>query len=360
MRAMRRGFTLIELLVVISIIAVLIALLLPAVQSAREAARRAQCSNNLKQIALAAHSYHSTFNVVPMLCAYGKFSAGQNGNYTASWVIALLPYIEQTTMAAAYNFSAPAVVLGTAGFENTTVTYNQISTLLCPSENVPQRPAYTATTNYVGNYGGPGQITCYSGTIIPVADFSVVSHNGPQVGKVGPVIFEAIRDGLTNTAFFSERLHGIAGSQPVTPGQSASSKRGTFSVTASVSGIALTDATSFAQACKSTSGTSINSDHSGSTAYATHPWFLNLVSYNHTGTPNSSTCLNSGETPADAQSAGYVGPYGSAPATSNHPGGVQVAMADGSVRFVRDSVAPDIWRGVGTRFGKEIIPSDAF
>ena len=368
MRAMRRGFTLIELLVVISIIGVLIALLLPAVQSAREAARRAQCSNNLKQIALASHSYHSTSNVVPAMCMYpgGQFF-NQNAGFTASWVIALLPYIEQTAMAAAYNFSAPAVVVtaGSVGQENTTVTYTQIATLLCPSESIVQRPALTGTTNYVGNYGGPGQVSCYSGTIVPVADLNVIKYQGNSLGKVGPVTLEAIRDGTTNTAFFSERLFGLAGSPPVTAGQSSNSKRGTFAVPAPTSGIGsgLNGATSIAQACKSipATNTSANSDRSGNTAYATHPWFVNLVSYNHVATPNSSSCQDtSGEPQNDAINAGYVGPYGAAPATSNHPGGVHVAFADGSVRFIKDSISPTIWWGIGTRLGKEIIPGDAY
>jgi prepilin-type N-terminal cleavage/methylation domain-containing protein/prepilin-type processing-associated H-X9-DG protein len=362
----RRGFTLIELLVVISIIAVLIALLLPAVQSAREAARRAQCTNNLKQIALAAHSYHATSNVVPALCMYpgGQFF-NQNAGYTASWLVALLPYIEQSSMFSAYNFSAPAVTLSaTAGLENTTVTNNQISTMLCPSESAGQRPSLSGTTNYVGNYGGPGQISAYSGTIIPVGDLNVIKYTGPALGRVGPVNFEGIRDGQTNTAFFSERLYGLAGSPTETPGPRSDSKRATYAVNDTGTGVgtAATGAATFAQDCKSlqATSTSINSDRSGNTAYATHPWFVNLVSYNHVTNPNSSTCQDvGGEAQSDATMAGYVGPYGAAPANSNHPGGVHVAFADGSVRFIKDSIAQNVWWGIGTRFGKEIISSDA-
>ena len=368
MRAMRRGFTLIELLVVISIIGVLIALLLPAVQSAREAARRAQCSNNLKQIALAAHSYHATSNVVPALCMYPGGQSAQSLNWSASWVVALLPYIEQTAMAAAYNFSAPAIALSaTTGLENTTVTYNQIATMLCPSESIVQRPALTSVTNYVGNYGGPGQISCYSGTIIPVADYNLdktKGYTGPSLGRVGPVSFESIRDGQSNTAMFSERLFGLAGSPPVTAGQSSNSKRGTFSVSPATSGVGsgLAGANSLLQACKTIAAgnMSINSDRSGTPACAAHPWFINVVSYNHVVTPNGSTCLNaSGEAQPDATTAQYVGPFGAAPATSNHPGGVHVAFADGSIRFIKDSIAPNVWWGIGTRLGKEVISSDA-
>src|SRR6185312_14295543 len=89
----------------------------------------------------------------------------------------------------------------------------QLATLLCPSENEPNRPASTATTNYAGNYGGPGQITAYSGTIIPVGD-----PNGAPLGRLGPLTMEGVRDGLSNTALFSEILHGLQGSPAVHPG----------------------------------------------------------------------------------------------------------------------------------------------
>ena len=363
MRRSRRGFTLIELLVVISIIGVLIALLLPAVQSAREAARRTQCGNNLKQLGLAVHNYHTSSNVVPPMVTYPGGQFTQSGGWASCWTVAILPYIEQTNMASAYNFSAPAVVVSASmGLENTTVTYNQISTFLCPSEDIPVRPALTATTNYVANFGGPGQIEGYSGVIVPVGDFSTINLSGPAVGRVGPVNFEGIRDGLTNTAMFAEHLHGQPGSPPVHPGPGSNAKRGVFS--ASGPGMktgGFTAATTFVAACKSLPGTttSLNSDHLSNTAFATHPWFLSLVSYNHVGPPNSLNCLNSTGDSATA-SSGYVGPSGSAPPTSNHPGGVQICMSDGSVRFVRDSVDQTIWMAIGTRFGKEIVDASGF
>jgi len=363
-RSSRRGFTLIELLVVISIIAVLIALLLPAVQSAREAARRTQCGNNLKQLGLAVHSYHTTTNVIPPLSTYpgGQFTA--SSGWSASWMVAILPYIEQTAMASAYNYSAPAVVLasGTGGLENLTVTSTQVATFLCASENVPVRPALTATTNYVGNYGGPGQIAGYSGTIIPTGDPNVILNLGPALGRVGPVSIEAVRDGVTNTALFSERLHGLAGNPPVQPGPSSNSKRGTFATSGPGPTSGPAGAATFIQSCKSLSGTtaSANSDHLGSDAFATNPWYLSMVSYNHFGAPNSLNCQNTSGDASFIATNGYVGPSGSSPATSNHSGGVQVCMADGSVRFVKDTVDLRIWWAVGTRFGREVIDATAF
>ncbi len=369
MKRARRGFTLIELLVVIAIIAVLIALLLPAVQSAREAARRAQCSNNLKQLGLAVHSYHGTANVVPALCMYPGGQFNQSGGWAASWAIALLPYVEQSVMFSAYNFYAPAVVLsapsgGVSGLENTTVTYTQLSTFLCPSEPNANRPALTATSSYVANYGGPGQIAGYSGVIVPIGDPNTILGIGPSMGRVGPVTFESIRDGQSNTAMFSEHLYGITGSPKVAPGNGANSKRGIFSVSPSGAGLASRGpgATAMLQACQSLSATSISvdSDRLSNTAYATNPWYLSMVSYNHLGSPNSLNCMNASAEASFVTSASYVGPLGSAPATSNHPGGVHVAFADGSVRFVKDGVNSAVWWGIGTRYGKEIIASDSY
>ena len=355
MRAMRRGFTLIELLVVISIIAVLIALLLPAVQSAREAARRAQCSNNLKQLGLAVHNYVSSFNVIPAMCMYPGSGPNATYGWTPSWVIPLLPHIEQSNLFAAYNFSTSAVVISSSsGLENTTCTYTQLSTFLCPSENEITRPASEATTNYYGNYGGPGQNAAYTGTIVPVGD---PAGKTTPLGRLGPVTFEAVRDGLSNTALFSEKLHGLPGSPTVYPGTS-DGKRGIFAATTNNAiGSGAAAAVAFVQSCQSvpSSTTSSSSDRFGNNAYATYPYHVGMANYSHVGTPNSLSCLNSGDTSGSS----YVGPGGSAPPTSNHPGGVHVTFTDGSVRFIKDSINQQVWWGIGTRNGREIIGSDS-
>ena len=359
----RRGFTLIELLVVISIIAVLIALLLPAVQSAREAARRAQCTNNIKQLALAIHNYSTSSNVVPAQCMSPGGQATISQGWAPPWTLAILPQLEQSALFSAYNFAAPVVVLGGgAGQENTTVSYTQLATFLCPSEDTGVRPSLAATTNYVGNYGGPGQIQCYSGTVAPLVDLNRVFNGAtaPSFGRTGPIALEAIRDGLSQTALISERLHGLDGSPTVYPG-TADGKRGVFSISPSGAGYntGATGASTFAAACKgmAASTASVNSDHLGNNAFASYPWHLGMVNYNHLGTPNSLSCMNAA---FDASWLTYVGPYGSAPATSNHPGGVNLALADGSVRFIKDSVALSVWWGLGTRNGREVVSSDAF
>ena len=156
----RGAFTLIELLVVIAIIAVLIALLLPAVQAAREAARRSQCTNNLKQLGLSIHNYHSQVNALP---AESMFLGATNGwGWNASWAVATLPNIEQNPLYKAYNFA-----IGPDQPANSTVSYNALSVLLCPSDNQKTRPNNPwAPTSYASNHGGPGILHDWAGTIV--------------------------------------------------------------------------------------------------------------------------------------------------------------------------------------------------
>lgn len=355
MRTRRRGFTLIELLVVISIIAVLIALLLPAVQSARESARRSQCSNNLKQLGLAVHNYSTTSNAIPAMCMYPGGQASISAGFGPPWTIAILAHIEQAPLFAAYNFGT-----STTGADNTTVTYNQIATFLCPSESEVTRPSQYATSHYVGNYGGPGQIQVYSGTIVPVGD-PYTAQKKPPVGKPGPVNIESIRDGTSSTALFSERLYSLPSNPPVNPG-TPDAKRGIFTVTPTgSSGLnsGAAGALALVAACKNLPASQASNNNSAGLGYSSsysHPFYLTTVSYNHVGGPNSIPCDNS----TDAYTIGPIGPMGSVPATSNHPGGVTVGMADGSVRFVRDGVELKVWWGLGTRNGREVISSDAY
>jgi prepilin-type N-terminal cleavage/methylation domain-containing protein len=244
----RFGFSLVELLVVIAIIAVLIALLLPAVQAAREAARRAQCTNNLKQLGLAVHNYHQQTNVLP---ASNMFLGASNGwSYNASWMVFLLPNMEQQPLYNAYNFSCepgvPPAVAATPsdGQSNTTVVYSNISSLLCPSDNQKQRPLNPfAPTNYTGNHGGPGPIRNWSGTIVEF--FTCSSPSTMPVNGWGPGTcwwgadsnlgffgLEGVTDGSSNTSLFSEKLLGIANGSPLPyAGSGSDAKRGAYLLT---------------------------------------------------------------------------------------------------------------------------------
>ena len=214
----RQGFTLIELLVVIAIIAILIALLLPAVQKVREAANRIQCTNNLKQMALAVHSYHDVYKQLPpnaQVIDYGwGGDSGVPGPETWTWIARSLPYIEQSSLANTYNI--PNGTLGNAVAGLTTV----IPVLVCPSANNPSGPQ-TDWPNIPGvamsliNYKG-----C-SGSNWEWGNFIVIDPN-PNMGGNGlddgngifyrtdgnrPLSITGITDGTSNTFMIGEDMH---------------------------------------------------------------------------------------------------------------------------------------------------------
>lgn len=356
----RRGFTLIELLVVIAIIAVLIALLLPAVQSAREAARRAQCVNNLKQLALAVHNYESQNKVFP---GQTTWPAGQiqSWGWSYSWSLSITPQMEQQPVYNAFNFDA-GIFGNASGYTyqraNTTVAYLQIGYLLCPSENLNQAPQTPyGTSNYVGNYGGPGVIRTYTGIFVPFGG----ANGWTSDSNAGPVGMSGILDGTSNTALFSERLIGVRGSPKVTPND-ANAKRGIFFApqgqpTNSGNGAL---ALQFLGSCKSMPNTtqSIRSDADGYVWLTGYPYHICVNSYHHFGPPNTLTCQN----PSDGNTSWLTfGNFtGTNPPTSNHPGGVNVAFADGSVRFIKDTVNVQSWWALGTRAGGETISADSY
>jgi prepilin-type N-terminal cleavage/methylation domain-containing protein/prepilin-type processing-associated H-X9-DG protein len=359
MRKRRLGFTLIELLVVIAIIAVLIALLLPAVQAAREAARRSQCVNNLKQLGLAVHNYVSSNAVLPVQSMYPTASAASWG-WSYGWGLGLLPYMEQQPAFSAFNFSIGIFGNGN-GFTyqqgNNTVCRMRIAGFLCPSDSIKKMPAEPyGGTNYVGNYGGPGQLAtlnangAFSGTIIP--------NGWYNDSNLGPLGIESITDGTSNTALFSERLLGLVGSPSITMGDK-NAKRGIFNATGPVAGSGAAGVQQFLAACKAlpTTTTSVRSDGNGYTWFAGYPWHIAVNAYTHVGAPNSISCNNTAD---QGGWLSFTGPLGSAPPSSNHPGGVNMAFADGSVRFLKDSISlPTFW-AVGTRDVGEVLSSDSY
>ena len=238
----RRGFTLIELLVVVAIIAVLIALLLPAVQAARESARRAQCTNNLKQLGLAMHNYMTSQGTFPPLVQNGSFNVwgntyGTNGLYfdpwPLDWTASLLGQLDQMPL---YNQLNWYVSSGWAGFgsvgwdpQNTSVLSIQIKSLLCPSEDL-QRPAIGPGTrkNYVANIGGPANFYAWSGMLVPLKDNPPLDYAGVYWNQNSGTTFDTagVTDGMTNTAMFSETLIGTLPVGPIA--LSATTRKGTY------------------------------------------------------------------------------------------------------------------------------------
>jgi len=375
MSSKRHGFTLIELLVVIAIIAVLIALLLPAVQSAREAARRAQCVNNLKQLGLAVHNYQQTNNSFPPL--WGNFGVpappngpnGTAGEWPLGWGVGILPYIEQQPLYNATNYSGGAF----NAMNQNTVSNTKISSYVCPSESVKNGPWVASTfINYHASFGGPEPISAWTGPFVPfLSDPSGFPGNSNVypfgVSNLGVVDFSTVTDGLSNTALFSEKLIGLNGYVSVPPGNRPTSLRVSYQTSFATDvtgdpaamgtgGVAM--ATAFLQQCKSIPGTAVPTNPtqwSGACWNGSHAGTLHFNAYNHYNTPNSLSCVAANS-------------WGGAPggfndiitATSLHSGGVNVGFCDGSVKFVKDSIATATWWAIGTRNQGEVISSDSY
>jgi prepilin-type N-terminal cleavage/methylation domain-containing protein/prepilin-type processing-associated H-X9-DG protein len=397
-RSRTRGFTLIELLVVIAIIAVLIALLLPAVQAAREAARRIQCVNNLKQIGLAVHNYHESNNCFPPSCIWPcPASYTVNGvaidtcfGWGPSALLTILPYIEQGTAWNAYNASrgvngmyACAANGGpTTWLANSTVFfYMKISTYICPSDipelrdgtkgladNFPAGGGQAMLTNYAANVGGPYILEgSYSGPMAPtVGDVGKVftSYAGIpfNAGSAGIRSVATVLDGTSNTALFSEYVTGT--NQPYPAGGQKSKRQEyqtNFNVTTQSN---QATALQFLGICNGLPGSTMpsgfaNGDPSsyrGMLWQCSFPNYASYQCYNHFNTPNKNSCIN------------WSGIYwitvdilGAQPPSSWHAGGgVNTLFADGSVKFVKDTVNILTWWGLGTQSGGEVISADQY
>jgi prepilin-type N-terminal cleavage/methylation domain-containing protein/prepilin-type processing-associated H-X9-DG protein len=330
MNRQRSGFTLIELLVVIAIISVLIALLLPAVQSAREAARRAQCTNNLKQLGLALHNYNDSYGSFPI--NRSVFPSGTTPTpYAYSGFAMLLPFIEQSPLYAAINFNLPSGTTYQAG--NTTVLATSVAGFLCPTD--PQQvPAGEAGTNYRFSEGT--SIAYEWGATDPTGyNASLPAPDGPFFDNTA-VTLAQITDGTSNTAAMSEKLLGDFNTAVATPNRDIY-----------VGTIIPTTPEQAYQYCQQLDPTSTPSN--GSSTEGT-PWISGTVSitpYKHVSPPLTMSCY-------------YYPERLTLTAWSLHPGGVNVCMCDGSVRFFKATIDRTVWRAIGSRNGGEVISSDSY
>jgi len=335
----RRGFTLIELLVVITIISVLIALLLPAVQAAREAARRAQCVNNLKQMALATHNYADT---------WGAFPQGESSGRICPFGT-ILPFMEQTVAYNAFNFSAPQTAWLDCDLANATTGKARINSFVCPSEVYQGQatifPFYWAAT-YAWN----------SGTWWPrTKSFDGVFGNTVQgdadvTPTTGVVPIAGLTDGTSNTLLVTDCAAG-----PLVAGAARTRVSDCYEIPGAVSPKGAQSLIDPAiAACKAVNWRTGTIPWNGSWRYKGYTWLEGSIWRNWMNTimtPNSN-CCTTGNT-------GGSWHYILKPASSYHPGGVNGALADGSVKFFKETVNPLTWMAISTRAGGEVVSADS-
>jgi prepilin-type N-terminal cleavage/methylation domain-containing protein/prepilin-type processing-associated H-X9-DG protein len=380
-----RGFTLIELLVVIAIIAVLIALLLPAVQSAREAARRAQCSNNMKQLGLALHNYLSATGAVPHV--YPMLYAGVTSTYSDGWGAwspqsLMLQYLEQGPLYNAINFSLPNRYSGSAS--NLSLCATRIASFLCPSSPLPKgnlaccKALRPPGNDYFASVGpaivyqtnqGPGGISTVGLFAFDYNPFIAINQ-GPMNNRGNqsqPIGIADITDGTSNTIAFGEWRTGDFNCNLLTVPQDVInpvvwpgiSQSGPWVNTPTQQSFTLF--TGWLNSCAATAPSTTNH---GSTnwiynmSYMGISWDQGIFGYSLGNTmlapnpqyPNCRTCTWTGDWDCP-------GMYG---LSSYHPGGGNIAMADGSVRFLKSSTALNIVWALGTKAGGEVVSSDQY
>jgi prepilin-type N-terminal cleavage/methylation domain-containing protein/prepilin-type processing-associated H-X9-DG protein len=306
----RRAFTLIELVVVIAVIAVLIALLLPAVQASREAARRVQCVNNEKQIGLALHNYHESRQCFP--------PSSMGGISAFSALSQILPFLEQSTMYNALNFSLPDTDPA-----NNTVLMAKVNGFICPSDLPDSAPANGAQTNYMADQGSWIVFGSSTG-----ANANLPPPNGVFIAGSAST-FASITDGLSNTGFFSERMLDFPSNAVVDPIADVFFPR--------TSPLTIDDAV---QQCQAVDITNLANQ---APVFMGAPWINGQHVFQYITGPNTRSC------------GFFIVNRATMPPSSRHPGGVNLLLGDGSVRWIKDSIDLQTWRALGTKAGGEVI-----
>jgi prepilin-type N-terminal cleavage/methylation domain-containing protein/prepilin-type processing-associated H-X9-DG protein len=359
-RFRRYGFTLIELLVVIAIIAVLIALLLPAVQAAREAARRAQCVNNLKQITLAMHNYHQAIGSFPMGSGVNWVATSATGGYETTWgtwgaFAMMLPFLEQQPLYNASNFwwvpwwqsynnqwdgSPP----------NKTVFRTNLNAFMCPSDGLWAQNI--CNMNYAGCIG---TTTAVSGAATTGIFAYSTTYN-----------IASVTDGTSNTVAFSEWLVGNETSTAPIPyrasidpsGNMVGTQAGTTNYGYLDANTNVANVMTDLQYCATQFLSAANIDGDQDKGYSWTTSAPGVVYFNTIVPPTS------GQYKFSACRFGCVGCGADngnfSNASSNHPGGANVAMCDGSCRFIKSSISMMTWWALGTKANGEVISSDSY
>lgn len=329
----RLGFTLIEVLVVIGIIGVLVSLTLPAVQAAREAARRARCTNNLRQLALATNNFAAANGGFPSHVTFRELSPQPDLKMIhASLHCQLLGFLEESALFNAINFELPMSWPQNIPPANDTVSAHSIAGFLCPSD-----PLATAASHGCQSYrGNVGLDEIYP---VGLKQGRVVTQQSER-GAFGPTAeilpLSAFTDGMSHTIAFSEKRIG-SGPGPFNP-----ARDWVDGVSLPSSGVT---ADEWVAPCSSLAPSAVRSARTDSGRY----WLLygsRFTSFFTSVTPNNHV--------PDCGNAHDNG-RGVFAARSYHPGGVNAAMADGSVRWSPSSIATATWRALGTRSGGEVI-----
>lgn len=335
----RRGFTLIELLVVIAIIAVLIALLLPAVQQARESARRTQCKNNLKQIGLALHNYHSSTNVLPP----GRLVTQVDGvGHCFSAYAHLLPYMDQAPLYSQVDFNVNPDV----GFGNAAAIATNLPMLLCPSDQVVILQPASATSPMSAVHSYP----LNTGTTYPV------SPRNPAGTKVTGIFFENssirfgdILDGMSSTVCISETVRSQLGGP--TSWDGVSPTNGFVLTNGNDNGFNGPELTDYASQCHAL-GLVLQQTRGSKWLYGAPGHSM----YNHMRVPNDRDVDCRGGIPhSNKTDALWRVLSHNVTSHSRHIGGVHGLLCDGSVRFFGDNIDVNVWRALGSRNLSEVI-----